>query len=77
MGQVRDPETDQQLPVPNDRRPIADLVCEDLQERRAMGTRKYGTPLQAFNGRDALLDAYGEVLDLAQYLRQAIEEAKG
>ena len=39
-----------------------------------MGTEKHGTPLQAFNGRDALIDAYQEVLDAAVYLRQAIEE---
>jgi hypothetical protein len=30
--------------------------------------------LQAFNGRDALRDAYEEALDLACYLRQAIAE---
>lgn len=38
------------------------------------GRRKYGTPLQPFNGRDPLVDAYQEVLDLAVYLRQAIWE---
>jgi hypothetical protein len=39
-----------------------------------MGIMKYGTPLQPFNGRDALWDAYQVVLDLAVYLRQAIYE---
>lgn len=53
---------------------IRDLVIEDLTERCAEGTRKYGTPLTAGNGRDALTDAYQEALDLAMYLRQAIEE---
>ena len=74
MGDKRDPETDQQLPTPNQSRPIADLVCEDLQKRKEHGTRKYGTPLQAGNGRSALRDAYEEVLDLAQYLKQRIVE---
>lgn len=42
----------------------------------AMGRARYGTPLQAGNGRDALVDAYQEALDLCVYLRQAIEERK-
>lgn len=76
MGEVYDPEHDQKLPVPNDRPAIHDLVIADLQERLEFGTKKYGTPLQAFNGRDALLDAYHEVLDLAVYLKQALVEAE-
>lgn len=51
-----------------------DLVCEDMQKRKQFGLSKYGTLLQAGNGRDALQDAYDEVLDLAVYLRQAIAE---
>lgn len=53
---------------------IADLVCRDILARKAEGAKKYGQPLRAFNGRSALVDAYQEVLDLAQYLRQAIAE---
>lgn len=53
---------------------IQALVMGDLSKRRDFGIAKYGTPLQAFNGRDALMDAYQEALDLAVYLRQAIEE---
>ena len=55
-------------------KPIWDLVVEDMRERDREGRRKYGTPLQAENGRDALVDAYQEALDLVVYLRQAIEE---
>jgi len=55
---------------------ITELVIADLKARRELGIAKYGTTLQAYNGRDALLDAYQEVLDLAQYLRQAIEERR-
>lgn len=40
------------------------------------GIAKYGTPVQAFNGRSALWDAYEEVLDLAVYLKQRLEEEK-
>ncbi len=55
---------------------IADLVAADVIERKAAGTAKYGVPLQAHNGRSALQDAYEEALDLACYLRQALEEAR-
>jgi hypothetical protein len=65
---------EQQLPTPNGSPHIHDLVSEDHQARKALGTERYGTPLQADNGRDALRDAYEESLDLSVYLRQAIEE---
>lgn len=55
---------------------ILDLVLSDLQERAEMGKKKYGTYLEAHNGRDALIDAYQEALDLVMYLRQEIEERK-
>lgn len=64
-------------PVPNDRPVIQDLVLEDIAERKRLGIERYGTPLQPFNGRDALLDAYQEALDLCQYLRQALFERDG
>jgi hypothetical protein len=50
------------------------MVIADIEKRKAIGLERYGTLLQPFNGRDALRDAYEEALDLAQYLRQAIEE---
>ena len=50
------------------------LVLEDIEERVKMGTKKYGTPLQPFNGRSALRDAYQEAMDLIFYLRQMIYE---
>ena len=53
---------------------INDLVVTDLNARKEMGIKKYGTPLQPFNGRKALKDAYEEVLDLALYLRQVLYE---
>ncbi len=52
------------------------LVLKDLKERVKLGKSRYGTVLQTNNGRDALLDAYEEAMDLAIYLRQVIEERK-
>lgn len=53
---------------------ILGLVVRDLADRARVGLKKYGEPLRPNNGRDALLDAYHEALDLAMYLRQALEE---
>ena len=50
------------------------LVRADLEERERVGVERYGTPLRLFNGRDALVDAYQEAMDLTVYLRQAIAE---
>lgn len=53
---------------------VLGLVVKDLADRAALGLKKYGQPLRPNNGRDALLDAYHEALDIAMYLRQCIEE---
>lgn len=66
----------QPTPVPTRGPAIWDLVIEDMRARDASGAAKYGTRLQAHNGRDALVDAYQEALDLAVYLRQALEERR-
>ena len=50
------------------------MVQRDLVERAVMGFKKYGTTLRTNNGRDALMDAYQEALDLCMYLRQTIAE---
>ena len=65
---------EQPIPVPNTTEPIINLVLRDLADRAIMGRVRYGTLLPAHNGRDALIDAYQEALDLAMYLRQCIEE---
>lgn len=67
---------DQPPPTHNQSRPIWELVIEDMKQRDQVGRERYGTPLQAHNGRDALVDAYQEALDLTVCLRQAIEERK-
>jgi len=53
---------------------VWELVITDMKERDKFGEDKYGTKLQTFNGRNALIDAYQEVLDLAVYLKQKILE---
>lgn len=68
--------TPEPAPTHNHLPAVWDLVIKDMQDRHAEGCRKYGTPLQPFNGRDALVDAYQEALDLAVYLRQRIEESR-
>lgn len=50
------------------------LVISDMAARNTFGRNKYGVPLQPGNGRDALMDAYEEALDLCVYLRTAIYE---
>lgn len=52
-------------------------VRDDLKARAAEGENKYGTPLFTHNGRDALVDAYQEILDAMQYLKQAHLEMGG
>lgn len=66
----------QPKPKKNKSKHIADLVIADLKERKKFGLAKYGTPLQANNGRDGLQDLYEELLDAVQYLKQVIEEQK-
>jgi hypothetical protein len=74
MGDRRDPARDQALPRVNDNPYIQDLVIADIAERKEHDITKYGTALQAGNGRDALRDLYEELLDGVMYVRQAMEE---
>lgn len=53
---------------------ILHKVLVDLINRSEHGQKTYGTFLQSHNGRNALLDAYEEALDLCMYLRQALDE---
>lgn len=73
---MSDPQPD---PKPADvsRPAVWGLVIGDMRMRDATGRDKYGVPLQPHNGRDALVDAYQEALDLCVYLRQAIYERDG
>jgi hypothetical protein len=65
---------EQPAPVTNDGPLVKDLVILDIEslcERRQI---KYGTHLQAHNGRDALQDTYEEMIDGALYLKQVMME---
>lgn len=53
---------------------VLDYVRKDLEKRAEVGKEKYGTLLRTDNGRDALIDAYQEALDLVMYLRQLLIE---
>lgn len=60
--------------APDEERRLLQAIEEDLVRRTDLGVSRYGTPLQTFNGRDALLDAYEELLDATKYLKQYILE---
>lgn len=57
---------------------IEKMVCDDIAERQAMGIRKYGTTVQdnPLPLADWLQHAYEEALDMAIYLKRAIEEQR-
>lgn len=79
MSQSEEPHVtipDEPPPIPNSNQKVWDLVIQDMRERDELGTARYGTPLQTNNGRDHLVDAYQEALDLVVYLRAEIEERK-
>lgn len=67
---------DQPPPITNSSQPIWELVIADMDVRDHVGRARYGMPLQAHNGRDALVDLYQELLDAVVYMRQVIEERK-
>lgn len=46
------------------------LLHEDTYDRDEFGYKKYGMYLHPFNGRDALTDAYQEMVDGMKYTRQ-------
>ncbi len=53
---------------------IRDQVADDLLARKELGLERYGSLLQAHNGRDALRDLYEELQDGAVYARQRLLE---
>lgn len=61
-------------PVASDGPDVWLLVIEDMKQRRLDGIAKYGVPVRPNNGRDQLIDAFQEAIDLLVYLRAAIEE---
>lgn len=84
------PTTEQPAPVPNLLRPCWEtflelrenevgvniLVHDECAARDMAGQAKYGTRLQPHNGRDALRDAYEEVMDACVYTEQFLQECQ-
>jgi len=54
---------------------VLDYVLNALLDRAELGKAKYGTYLRANNGRDSLVDALQEAMDLVMYLAQAVMES--
>ena len=73
---VEDAATAKQPDPKGSGNPILGMVLADLTNRALEGKERYGEPLLAHNGRNALWDLYQELLDAAMYIRQAIEEQK-
>jgi len=67
-------EGDQPLPFEGQGGDILGELIGRLEERRSVGLKRYGKPLQAFNGRDAARDLEDELLDGAAYARQVAAE---
>ena len=72
---MKNPATKEQVETKqNDESFVYDLVIKDIGDRVNAGKKAYGTPLQPFNGRSALVDLYQELIDASFYIRQKIEE---
>ncbi len=52
---------------------LPEWLKADMRARNDIGAAKYGTPLRVWNGRDCVVDAYQEALDLIVYVKQARE----
>lgn len=75
--QITDHANSHAQPAPTESRysqSVTDAVVSDLQLRREHGKAKYGRELMSHNGRDAMVDAYQEALDLVLYFKQALME---
>lgn len=76
MANERDPERDQQLPVPHGM-DVQAMMIAAIKERRQHGVRKYGQPLRSEDGRDTLRDLYEELLDAWSYAAKLLIQRDG
>ena len=74
VGEMINAATAKQAAPSGQGNPILGMVLADLTNRALEGKEKYGEPLKAHNGRNALWDLYQELLDAAMYIRQLIQE---
>jgi len=49
-------------------------LIKDIEKRAEFGRKKYGQELMTNDGRDTLIDAYQEALDLTMYLKKMLME---
>lgn len=74
-GRALDASAAAEQPMPTgDGELVIGKVHTDLDARAEEGLVRYGAYLRTYNGRDALLDAYQEALDLVMYLAQELME---
>lgn len=65
---------DEPMPIPGaqDVEPVArEMISTALDEQVAKGLKRYGTPLQTFNGRDSFHDLAQELADATMYMAQS------
>jgi len=63
-------------PTKNNNIPVYVKLITLIADRAEMGKQKHGTHLQANNGRNAMMDALQESIDLNQYLMQKLLETE-
>ena len=64
----------QSPPIQSDRPSAHDQLIEVIQERKQLGLERYNSLLQAYNGRDQMVDLLQELVDGSAYLINAIQE---
>lgn len=72
-GTAEQPKPEEKTPV----KFVLDAVVDDLCDRAMAGKKKYGVFLSHNNGRDHLVDAYQEALDLCMYLKAELMKRDG
>lgn len=77
MAKLKERPGDQPLPTPNDNVSVQDQVLAYIERRKAIGIERYGSALQANNGRDALRDLFEELVDAVNYAAQMLIERDG
>lgn len=55
---------------------VQDLIIAEMEESKRVGTKRYGSTLNTFNGRRSIQDVAEEVRDLHVYLTQVRAESE-
>ena len=70
-----DPTNTNSQPAPKIGRAVVYTeLIKDIERRAKFGRNKYGQDLMTEDGRDTLVDAYQEALDLCMYLKKLLME---